>query len=72
MRSSDSAHYVTMMTELAGNTERIELQIWDLPGKDSFLSLNRMYFRDANVALIIYDVNDPESLRTVDTWLTEL
>ncbi len=48
------------------------MQIWDLPGKSSFVALNRMYIRDANVALIMYDVNDVSSLESVDQWIEEL
>ena len=48
------------------------MQIWDLPGKSSFVALNRMYIRDANVALIMYDVTDASSLESVDQWIEEL
>ncbi len=48
------------------------MQIWDLPGKSSFVALNRMYIRDANVALIMYDVTSTESLESVDKWIEEL
>ena len=37
----------------------INLDLYDLPGKESFMVLNRMYLRDTNAALIVYDVNDP-------------
>ena len=48
------------------------MQIWDLPGKSSFVALNRMYIRDANVALIMYDVTDASSLESVDQLIGEL
>ena len=48
------------------------MQIWDLPGKSSFVALNRMYIRDVNVALIMYDVTDASSLESVDQWIEEL
>ena len=34
--------------------------------------LNRMYLRDTNAALIVYDVTDPASLRMAEKWLQEL
>ena len=66
VRPSDAAHYVTVMIDLAGCTDQVQMQIWDLPGKSSFVPLNRMYIRDANVALIMYDVNDASSLSLQD------
>ena len=46
--------------------------IWDLPGKESFIALNRMYLRDANAALILYDVNNINSFTEAESWITEL
>ena len=46
--------------------------LWDLPGKDSFIGLSRMYLRDTNAALIVYDVNDLESLKAAERWIGEL
>ena len=34
--------------------------------------LNRMYIRDTNAALIVYDVTKPESLRQAEQWVQEL
>lgn len=46
--------------------------IFDLPGKDSFMGLNRMYLRDANIALIVYDVSRKDSIKNAEVWLEEL
>ena len=34
--------------------------------------LNRMYLRDTNAALIVYDVTNPDSLRQAEKWVQEL
>ena len=31
-----------------------------------------MYLRDANVAMVVYDVTDEQSLTKAETWLEEL
>ena len=46
--------------------------LWDLPGKDSFIGLSRMYLRDTNAAIIVYDVNDTASLIAAERWIAEL
>lgn len=51
-----------MKVELQTQNNAVEFWVWDLPGKESFIGLSRMYLRDTNAALIIYDVNDAESL----------
>ena len=39
---------------------------------DAHIGLNRMYLRDANVAIVVYDVTSEESLAKAETWLEEL
>jgi len=39
------------------------LELYDVPGDEKFMALNRMYLRDTNAALIVYDVTNPESLK---------
>ena len=39
---------------------------------DAHIGLNRMYLRDANVAMVVYDVTNEESLAKAETWLEEL
>lgn len=34
----------------------IKLTLWDTAGQEKFKSLTRMYFQDAEAALIVYDV----------------
>ena len=36
------------------------------------MGLNRMYLRDANAALIVYDVTNKESLDRAKVWIEEL
>jgi GTPase SAR1 family protein len=43
-----------------------------VPGDEKFMALNRMYLRDTNAALIVYDVTNPESLKQAEKWVTEL
>ena len=63
---------MTVKVELQTQNNAVEFWIWDLPGKESFIGLSRMYLRDTNAALIIYDVNDAQSLESAEKWLSEL
>ena len=44
---------------------KVELWTFDLPGNEAHMSINRMYLRDANVAMIVYDVTKQNSLDKV-------
>ena len=38
------------------------METYDLPGSEMFQQLNNMYLRDTNAALVVYDIEDDESL----------
>jgi len=36
------------------------------------MPLNRMYYRDAHAAIVLYDVTSAKSLEDAEQWITEL
>lgn len=70
--SSDAATDIEIKMNITGVDQPITLWLYDLPGKEALMGLNRMFVRDAQCALIVYDVNEPESLTNAQEWLTEL
>ena len=52
--------------------QKIVFEIYDLPGSDRFMVLNRMYLRDTNAALIVIDQTNSESLHHAEAWVQEL
>ena len=52
--------------------QTVEMYVFDLPGKESFMGLNRMYLRDTNAALIVYDKTNKQSLESVEKWIYEI
>ena len=57
----------TLKIDLQTSENQVALELWDLPGKEAMAALNRMYLRDANAAIIVYDVTDKESLAYAQT-----
>jgi len=50
----------------------IKLMIWDTAGQERFHALGPIYYRDANGALLVYDITDRESFNKVRNWVKEL
>lgn len=46
--------------------------IWDTAGQERFHALGPIYYRDANGALLVYDITDRESFNKVRNWVKEL
>lgn len=53
-----------------GNT--IKLAIWDTAGQERFRTLTPSYYRDAQGAILVYDVSNYSTFSKLETWLNEL
>ncbi|OCT53787.1 Ras-related protein Rab-5B [Cladophialophora carrionii] len=50
----------------------IKFEIWDTAGQERFASLAPMYYRNAQAALVVYDLTKPTSLTKAKHWVAEL
>src|SRR5271154_1011250 len=53
-------------------TRTIKFEIWDTAGQERFASLAPMYYRNAQAALVVYDITKPTSLTKAKHWVAEL
>jgi len=52
--------------------KRVTLSIWDTAGQERFHALGPIYYRDANGAVLVYDITDADSFIKVKNWVKEL
>ncbi|KAL2916742.1 Vacuolar protein sorting-associated protein 21 [Polyrhizophydium stewartii] len=50
----------------------IKFEIWDTAGQERFHSLAPMYYRNAQAAVVAYDLTKPASLEKAKAWVKEL
>ncbi|CAH7687844.1 ras family-domain-containing protein [Phakopsora pachyrhizi] len=50
----------------------IKFEIWDTAGQERFHSLAPMYYRNAQAAVVVYDVTKTASLEKAKSWVKEL
>lgn len=50
----------------------LKLDIWDTGGQERYRALLQLYYRDADAALITYDVSNAKSLEDCEYWVNEL
>jgi len=48
------------------------LNIWDTAGQEQYRSLTKQYYRDSQGAIIVYNITNKESFKTVDFWYKDL
>ncbi|UMM18437.1 hypothetical protein L5515_014508 [Caenorhabditis briggsae] len=52
--------------------DMVRLQVWDTAGQERFRCMVPMYMRNAEAALIVYDVTDRSTFEDVEKWLKDL
>ncbi|CAI1551274.1 hypothetical protein SEUBUCD646_0K02340 [Saccharomyces eubayanus] len=50
----------------------VKFEIWDTAGQERYKSLAPMYYRNANAALVVYDITQEDSLQKARNWVDEL
>lgn len=54
------------------NGQKIKLHIWDTGGEERYRAMAPLYYRDAQAALLVYDVTSTQSFQSLDYWVREL
>lgn len=50
----------------------IKLIIWDVAGQQIFGSVRPMYYKDASVAVLVYDITDRATFESIPKWVKEI
>ena len=59
--SSLSAQYITQVVELKDINKVIKFDIWDTAGQEKFRALAKIFYKDAKVICLCYDISSRNS-----------
>ena len=54
------------------NGAMVKLHIWDTSGQERFRAMTNLYYRDAQVAILTYDITSESSFTGIEFWIEEL
>ncbi|RMJ25173.1 gtp-binding protein [Aspergillus sp. HF37] len=69
--STIGAAFLTQTISLDESTT-VKFEIWDTAGQERYKSLAPMYYRNANCAVVVYDITQASSLDKAKSWVKEL
>lgn len=71
--STFNASYLDKKIKLPSSPNVLaNVAIWDTAGQERFHSLGPIYYRDADGAVVVYDITDAESFTRMKNWTKEL
>lgn len=61
------------ITLTCSNNDKLKFNIWDTAGQEIYHSVNKIFYTDAEIVLIVYDVTVPKSFETIKSyWYNEV
>ncbi|KAG8910281.1 GTP-binding protein of the rab/ypt [Tulasnella sp. 417] len=69
--STIGAAFLTQ-TVMVDEQTTVKFEIWDTAGQERYKSLAPMYYRNANCAVVVYDITQAASLQKARSWIREL
>ena len=63
--STNGATFSTKKKEFKKSKKTLSFEIWDTAGQEKYRSLAKMFFKDAAVALIVYDITNKPSFEEI-------
>ena len=52
--------------------EKLKLEIWDTVGQEQYRAVNKIFIKNAQIALIVYDITNKDSFNNLNFWLQEI
>lgn len=51
----------------------LKMEIWDTAGQEKFKALNRIFYKDAEIVILVYDITKKKTFEHIaDTWLPQV
>jgi len=60
------------MKEIEIKGEKLKLEIWDTVGQEQYRAVNKIFIKNAQIALIVYDIIQKTSFDNIDKWIAEI
>ena len=61
-----------IIKEIEIKGEKLKLEIWDTVGQEQYRTVNKIFIKNAQIALIVYDITNKDSFNNLNFWLQEI
>ena len=69
--SSLTAQFVSKIVEFPEEKKAIKFDIWDTAGQEKFRSLAKVFYKDAKIVILVYEITNDKSFEELKTYWYE-
>lgn len=66
--SSTSASYASKIMKFEEYDKELEMQIWDTAGQEIYRGLNKIFYKDAKIIVLVFDVSNKKSFDEIKNY----
>ena len=70
--SSLSAQFTSKIVEFANINKAVKYDIWDTAGQEKYRAMAKIFYKDARVVCLVYDITDAKSFDAIKTYWYEM
>ena len=56
------------LKEITVKDKILKLEIWDTAGQERYRSINKIFMKDTQIAILVYDITDKKSFEKLNYW----
>ena len=72
-QATTGATFSTKSISYPEHHKEVSFEIWDTAGQEKYRSLTKMFYKDASIAILVYDVTRLDSYTNIrDFWVEQL
>ena len=71
-QGTKSASMVSLNMDIPNTTNSIRCQVWDTAGQEEYHSLTSIYYKDANAAIVVFDITNAQSFEGAKKWIYDV
>ena len=69
LNSTFGAGFKTKDVPYNDDGDKLKLNLWDTAGQERFEQVTKLYFRDAEAAIVVYDLTHEDSFKKAQKWV---
>ena len=66
-RPTVSGSFVEKIIEIKG--KKYSLNLWDTAGQEAYRGVTKLFFKGAQIIVLVYDITNYESFKSLDEWI---